>query len=192
MATKLKDLKKGSILCEFAYSTVLEVGKKETVIVDEASGKKISITNSYVEDLLCAADTYVTESPKNKTELADLFLSNTRIVMTVCFTTAEKKKTNKAYEAEKAAKIAEINRAGATAKAKLINDLIDNPILRVTPGELRVIKGRHYGQMNDLGRINFIDMEADKGTGPHDGRLRQVDPRTIEYLIFNNIKYVLK
>ena len=55
------------------------------------------------------------------------------------------------------------------------------------------MKGRHYGNIDDLGRIHFIDMEVEKGDNPdYDGRSRQVDPRTIQYLIVNNVKYTLK
>ena len=48
------------------------------------------------------------------------------------------------------------------------------------------MKGRHNGEMNNLGRIGFIDMEDTKGF------LKQVDPRTIEYVIVDDIKYTLK
>ena len=47
--------------------------------------------------------------------------------------------------------------------------------------------------MNNFGRVDFVDMEIQKDFSlSYDNRFRQVDPRTIEWLIVNGIKYVVK
>ena len=48
------------------------------------------------------------------------------------------------------------------------------------------MKGVSLGTLNSLGRIEFMDME-DKLSVP-----KQVDPRTIEYVILDKVKYELK
>jgi hypothetical protein len=88
--------------------------------------------------------------------------------------------------------IARFQEARVNEIAALVQEFIDNPITDTIPGELRIMKGRHYGNMDDLGRIQFIDMEADRGTSEHDGRNRQVDPRTIQSITVNGVKYNLK
>ena len=53
--------------------------------------------------------------------------------------------------------------------------------------------GRHYGAVDEFGRIHFVDMEIERDiTKSYDNRMRLVDPRTIKYLIVNNVKYILK
>lgn len=57
----------------------------------------------------------------------------------------------------------------------------------LTQGELCQITGHLVKVENNLGRSTVIDLTA-KG----DNKFRQVDHRTIEWIIFKNIKYVLK
>lgn len=57
----------------------------------------------------------------------------------------------------------------------------------LTEGEVCQITGHLVKVENNLGRSTVIDLTA-KG----ENRFRQVDHRTIEWLIFKNVKYVLK
>ena len=126
-------------------------------------------------------------------KLADILVNSPRIAMTVAYITKATEKTKKDFDAEKNAKIAEIQNASLKNASSLLSDLIENPITRAIPGKLRVMKGRHYGHVDDLGRVHFIDMELKKdATKDYDTRSRQVDPRTIQYLIVNKVKYTLK
>ena len=80
-----------------------------------------------------------------------------------------------------------------TNGASAIEKYAMEPVLPYTPGENRAMKGRHYGNVDEFGRIQFIDMEETKGTNPeYDARLRQVDPRTLRALIINKVKYTKK
>jgi len=148
--------------------------------------------NSYVESILKSADSFDTTKELSKTQLADLLLNNPRTAMTVAFVKTATEKSAKAFKEEKAAAIARVQAARTSDVEKLLSDLIDNPITRTIPGELRVMKGRHNGTQDELGRVQFIDMEQSKGSGAHDARMRQVDPRSIQYLIVDNVKYTLK
>ena len=182
----------GSILSETSFYVVKECKGDKTIVTDDL-GHEISLGNRYVEEICTCADTWTTEEPKTMTELAELFLSSSRIAMTVCFTTKSSEKTKKDYELEKQTKIDEILNAPFSKTQQLVEALIENPLTRTIPGKLRVMKGRHYGHMDELGRIHFIDMEITKDpTKDYDNRSRQVDPRTIQWLIVNKVKYTLK
>lgn len=182
-------LKKGSVLSETSFYVVKEIHVGKVIVTDDA-GREITIGDKYVEQVLASADSFSSEEKKSMTELAELFINSPRIAMTVAFMKKDTAKTKKAYEAEKAAKILEIQNAKVSQVEKLLNDLIENPITKVIPGELRVMKGRHYGELDDLGRVKFVDMELP--SNDPSSRIRQVDPRTIQYLIVNDVKYTLK
>lgn len=189
--SKIKSLKKGGVLSETSFYVVDKINKNDVILIDD-NGQKIQISNEYVEKVLTSADYFVSTEKKTMTELAELFISNPRVAMTVCFVKKSTEKTKKAFEAEKNAKIEEIKSATLDKVSDLLSDLIENPISKVIPGEERVMKGRHYGSIDELGRVQFVDMELEKGTGSSDARMRQVDPRTIQYLIINGVKYILK
>ena len=195
MSTKksnvLKTLKVGGVFSETSFYTVKEIRPTEVVFNTEI-GVVVTLGNPYVEQLLNAADYVESEVQKTKTELAEILLANPRVAMTVCFVKADQVKGKRAFEAEKAAKIAEIKNASLANAEQLLSELIENPISRTIPGEVRIMKGRHHGHVDDLGRVHFIDMEKAKGTGTHDDRLRQIDPRTIQYIILDKVKYILK
>lgn len=189
----MKNVKAGDIFSETQFYVVKEV-KSGTVVVTNELGEDIGLNENYVKDLLNSADDFNKEETKNMTELADIFVNSRGIAMTVAFYKKDTNKTVKAYKAEKEAKIEEITNAKVSEVTTLLNDLIENPISKVIAGDLRVMKGRHYGGMDDLGRIHFVDMELPRGTDAKGGdtRMRQVDPRTITYVIVDNVKYNLK
>jgi hypothetical protein len=64
----------------------------------------------------------------------------------------------------------------------------------VIVGKERTMVGRHYGSVNEFGRVSFIDMEIEKDTtkADYDSRTRQVDPRTINWMIIRGVKYKTK
>lgn len=187
--SKLKSLKVGSILSENSYFKILAVNSNN-ITVQDINGVKSNIGNDYVEQVLDVADYFTTEEKKTKTELADLLINNPRVAMTVAFYKQDTPKTAKAYKAEKDAKINQIINASLGNTQKLLEELVDNPILKYVPGALRVIKGFHRSSdVDELGRITFIDMELD---GEIDSRKRLIDTRTIQSIIFNNVKYNLK
>ena len=182
----------GTIFSENSFYVVKEVQQAKIIVTDEF-GHEITMGLPYVKEILVCADFYEKEEQKTMTELAELFINSPRIAMTASYITKATEKTKKEFEAEKATKMAEIQNASLKNATALLNDLMDNPITKTIPGRERVIKGRHYGHVDDLGRVNFIDMEIKRDTTKdYDTRSRQVDPRTIRYLIINKTKYTLK
>jgi hypothetical protein len=151
------------------------------------------LSDRYVHEITVSADVFTSEEKKTMTELAEIFINNPRIAMSVAYITKSTDKTKKEYEAEKQAKIDEILNATLANTPALLEDLIENPITKSTPGKLRIIKGRHHRHIDDLGRVHFIDMELQKDPSKdYDTRTRQVDPRTIQWIILNKVKYTLK
>lgn len=190
---KAAALQKGAILSETSFYTVRGVLPDGTVELTDDLGNDLKISSQYVESILNSADQFSREEKGSMTKLAELFINSPRVAMTVAYFKQDKKKLVKDFKAEKEAKIKEIQEASLSNASKLLEDLIENPISRIIPGELRVMKGRHYGKVDDLGRIAFTDMEQDKGSkSDYDARLRQVDPRTIQYVIVGGTKYTLK
>lgn len=112
--------------------------------------------------------------------------------MTVAFYKKDKKKPVKQYKAEINEVVDKFKNAKVSEIEDIVVNLINNPVKETIPGELRVMRGRHYRQINDLGRVQFVDMEVEKKEGTYDARLKQVDPRTIQYIIVNGIKHSLK
>lgn len=186
---RIAQLKKGSILSETSFYTVESIEPNKVHLKDDA-GRDIAVSTKYVEQILSSADIFETEEKKTMTELAELFIANPRVAITVAFMKKPVDKTKKAYEAEKAAKIAEIQNARVADVPALLSNLIENPIHKHIPGDLRIMKGRHYGHVDELGRVQFVDMELPNTDAA--ARIRQVDPRTILYVIVNNVKYSLK
>lgn len=189
----VKDLKVGSILSESSFFVVKSVNPSDITVNDDL-GNELKISKSYVEKVLSSADSFLKEEKKTMTELAELFINSARIAMTVAFYKKDQAKTKKVFDAEKAAKIKEIQEARVSDVPNLLSNLIENPLSKIIPGELRVMKGRHYGHVDELGRIHFIDMEQTRDTSKtdYDTRKREVDPRTIQYLIVGGVKYSLK
>jgi len=182
----VKNVKKGDILSENSFFVVQEVNPTSLTVV-ASNGIVSTISNSYAEGVLHSADQYNTEVPVTKTELAETFIKNSRIAITVAFITQDKVKTAKEFKQEKAEFLAKMKKVKAADRVKMIESLIDNPITRVIPSELRIMKGYHNGFVDHLGRVPFTDLEV-----PGKNKFKLVDPRTIQYIIVNEMKFTLK
>lgn len=188
----IRKLVPGSILSETSFFIVKGVKPNAIAVVDDY-GNDIDIGNEYVEKILSSADIYDKEEKKTMTELADILINSPRIAMTVAFFKKDVAKSKTAYNKEVQEAIDKVRNANLSVVEGMLRNLVENPISKVIPGELRVMKGRHYGSIDDLGRIQFVDMEQTKETGKdYDTRLRQIDPRTIQYIIVGGTKFLLK
>lgn len=187
----------GTILSETSFYVVEDI-RNDKVIVRDDLGNKITMGEKYVEQICVSADSWEFEEKKSMTELAEIFISSPRIAMTVAFYKKDEVKTKTAYNKEVSDAILRVQNAKVSEVEGLLKNLIENPISKSTPGALRIMKGRHHGHIDELGRVHFIDMELDNikkpsaDGGVYDTRKREVDPRTILYLIVNKVKYTLK
>lgn len=185
--TKFVNLKEGEKLSETQYYSVVKV-RGDKVQLKPDAGEDIVVDRAYVESFLTSAAQYTEEKEINKTEAATLFISSVGVVLTVNYNTQVKEKDAldqiKAIYPNKGGKM--MSEADYIKKAKSIID-------SVITGKERTMIGRHYGSVNELGRVSFIDMEEKKDdTKPYDTRTRQVDPRTINWMIIRGVKYKIK
>jgi len=176
-------MKKGNILSESQFYIVEEVKSSGNVIVMDDNNQKIELSKEYASVMLSSAHDFAKEEKKTKTELAELFITSSRVAMTVCF-----------YKQVKEGDVtSEIMKAYEGSTVKTMESAIKKAVKKGLEGEERVMIGRHYGATDEFGRIHFVDMEVTKDPAKgYDNRMRLVDPRTLQYLIVNNVKYSLK
>jgi hypothetical protein len=172
-------LKVGEKLSETQYYIVEKIKGNEVHLVNDL-GERIVVTATYAENCLTSAVQYNEVKKMKITELAALFQSKTNIVMSVNF--------NKKVKEEDVVK--ELMEAYKNSTPKEIESAFKLSVKKGLEGVERTMIGRHYGHMNELGRINFVDMEVNRdSTKDYDNRFKQVDPRTINWLIVDGVKY---
>ena len=176
------EVKTGQKFSETQFYSVVKIAGNKVQLVND-NGENIVVDKNYIDKCLHSADSYTEEVKIGKTEMAETFINNSRVAMTVCFFKQVKEAdvTIEILESIKDAKISEIEKA------------VKKGVKKAIIGEERVMVGRHYGAVDEFGRIHFVDMEIERDiTKSYDNRMRLVDPRTIKYLIVNNVKYILK
>lgn len=180
--TKFSKLKPGDICSETQYYTVVKTSGDKVQIKND-NGTDIVVDRGYVESCLKSANQFTSEKNVNMTEAAAIFLNSSRMAITVNF--------NK--QVKEADVVKEIMEAYASSTPKEIEAKVKKSVKSALTGVERTIVGRHYGELNDLGRVQFVDMETERTSGKdYDTRLRLVDPRTINFMIVNGIKYTIK
>lgn len=121
-------------------------------------------------------------------------------VFTVCFKKADKNKTKKALkeelEAQQQYAIGLIDKAKTQKKSmaeayKIALEYVqNNPIKDYIEGESRILRGYKIQFSSRDGRYDCIDMDID--TSEKESAIRPVNINTIEYLIYNNVKYIVE
>jgi len=186
--TKFRDLKVGEKLSETQYYSVVKiVGDKVQLKAD--NGEDIVLNKGYVENLLTSSTQFEREEAITKTDAAALFLASPGVVMTVNFNTQVKEK-----DAIEQLRDIYPNKGGKMTSEADYTKKVKEIISSVITGKERTMVGRHYGSQNEFGRVSFIDMEVDKDPSKpdYDSRTRQVDPRTINWMIIRSVKYKIK
>lgn len=200
--TEGNKIQKGTILSELAFYKVEKIidsknpEDKGVIVTNMSLGVDgIFLNDKYVENMLTIADSYTKEEELTQTELSELVVKYPRVAMTVCFVKKDQNKKVADYNAEKKAKVDSIVKVLETTPlnqlekemTKIVDDLTNNPISKTVPGDLRVMKGYYESfKMNDLGRLPFYDLEEATIVE------KQIDPRTIKYVIVKGVKYNLK
>jgi len=179
-------MQKGNFLSETSYYLVKEVKYNGDIVVNIlGTTQEATLSKNYVDALVKSARDYSTETIVNQTELIQIVLNNPRTAMSIYFKKADKDKIKKAYESEKSTKIQQISNAKVTDIPKLLEDLIENPITKIIPGELRLIVGYHENNQDERGYLQFFDAEKDNV-------FKAINTRTFIYAIINNTKYIIK
>ena len=172
-------LKAGTKFSRISYGTIIRANPIEVVVRNE-EGTEWNITPNLVETEFFTPDQFDKVEEVNRTQMVQAIINNPRIVMTVTFRKQVDPKELKAA----VIKLLDDEKAGRTRPGpRKLSSLLKE----ATEGDLRTMIGRHYGNKDEYGRLQFTDMEVTSGIP-----LRQVDPRTVEEAIIANVKYVLK
>jgi hypothetical protein len=164
---------------------VFEYTSGNNVFVKDQNNNSIELSKEYVADLLDNSDSYSKVVKSTKTELSDL-LKTTNTAMSVYYTKQGKVKPKKQLDAEIANRCEVLKQNFLSSGVSALADAFTNPVLKTIPGEKRLMVGVSTGVMDNHGRYLFIDMENSLNI------TKQIDPRTIEYVLIKGVKYVLK
>ncbi len=180
-------LSKGDVLSEQQFYVVEKVSKSDISLRTDA-GEPIIVSTDYADSQLMSAKHFGEEKVMTKTEAAAFLLANSGVAMTVNFN-----KQVKEADVKKELVALYPNKGGRILSESDYTKRVSAILKTALEGEERTMVGRHYGELNDLGRVNFIDMEIAKdSTKANDNRLRLVDPRSINWLICRGVKVVVK
>ena len=180
--TDFKKVSTGTVFSETQYYTVKKIVGDKIQLENEA-GEDIVVDKGYVESCLISADQVEKEGTINKTQAAEIFISNPSVVMEVSY-----QKQTKVTDVTK-----EITEAYENSTPKEFATKMVKAVKKGLDGEERVIIGRHSGNQDGFGRYHFIDMKIAKDkTKTYDVRQRLVDPRTINYIKVRGTKYNVK
>lgn len=180
----IKKIKVGDVLSETQFYKVSKVIEGGLELVTDG-GQSIKLGDKYVEQLLVSGNLYDSTEKITRTDLAEKVISSSRIAMSVNYNKQVKdvdvtKGITNIYE-ELGMGMSKIDFGKKVKKALSLK------------GEERTMIGRHYGSVDNNGRLSFIDMnEVNNPDKDYDTRLRLVDPRTLNWAIIEGVKYQVK
>ena len=207
MKVNIKEIEVGDIFSEESHYVVSEVAKDKVEFLHLESGKKVSLSNEYVANLLNTSDQYDNEVKVGKEDKKDgtpgirTIFENIKSseVFTVVFKKQDKPKTKKAIEAEKEAQRAEAvalidkakkaKKSMAVAYKEALEFIQNNPVKDYIEGEDRILRGYKMQFVSRDDKYRCMDMDitrTDKETGE-----RLVNINTISQLIYNGTKYIV-
>lgn len=174
-------VKEGSYLSETQYYKVSRITGLSAEVVNER-GFPLTISGGIIAEGMYTADQYSEVKDVTRTELIGIFNSVGDTIFTVNYHKQPSADSiNDAIESANRGKILPIKEM-----KKLIKDAYK--------GEERTLVGYLIKNETGFGRSMVIDLEADtsKSTKDWDSRIRQVDHRTLNWLIWKNVKYQVK
>ena len=176
MKTEISRLKKGDKLSRISFMEVLG-SNSQSVHVRNEDGLEWYIGGSIVEDE-CYSTHYDSEEKIGKVEIAEILMGAKDAIIQVCFHKQATAETIK----EQLESLAKMSRTQAL-----------KDITTLLKGAERVMIGQVVGSEPVLGRSILLDLEKKKEIkGDWDARTRQVDHRTIKWLVYKNVKYIVK
>jgi len=142
--------------------------------VENSFGETMHVSKDIIEKM-DSGNHNAKEQPVNMTELAEILESVGDTVFTVSF----KKLVKESDVQDKLSSMTPVQ----LKDAKTLTDLTKS----IVEGEDCTMTCHLVEAESSLGRSTVIDL-----TSTHDNKFRQVDHRSINYIIFKNVKYVLK
>jgi len=173
--TKFNEIAVGDYLSETQY---YQVTKKtnDRITVSNERGFSFDISNKIVEEGILSANQFNQEKKVARSEIVERLENAKDMIFTVNFNKLPNEKS--LLERLQNVKISDLG--SETELKKLAKDMVK--------GELRTMVGHLNHSEPRMGRSSVTDLEIP--VGQHRNRL--VDHRTINWLIINNVKYVVK
>ena len=184
--SKFTKARKDDYWSRISYGKVIEHNTEHLVIRND-DGYEWTIGYDVVEQELSFHNQFEEEVALTWTELKDKFKDSTRRIMTVNFN----KKIDKKEYIEKIVNLYPNKNGKLKSKVQYELDIKDATKSLLT-GTERTMIGRHFGTYKSE-RIVFIDMELENDDSKdYDTRIRLVDPRTLNWIVVDGVKYILK
>ena len=177
----VEKIKVGEYLAEIQYYQVVKVNPKTIKVVSD-KGVESNIDKDLVLDMYSASQ-YQIEKYITRTEVNNILANIGQQIFTVNFNKQVKQDDikNKLLTAIK-------DEEGNPLTYEQIEKNLKTISKELNKGEERTLIGYLLEINNEMGRSSAIDLEIERGQN----RLRQIDHRTINYLIFKNTKYLVK
>ncbi|WP_373478321.1 hypothetical protein [Geminocystis sp.] len=171
----------GEHLAEIQYYQVVKVNSKTIKVVSD-KGVESNIDKDLVLEMYSASQ-YQIEKYITRTEVNNILANIGQQIFTVNFNKQVKQDDikNKLLTAIK-------DEEGNPLTYEQIEKNLKKISKELNKGEERTLIGYLLEINNEMGRSSAIDLEIERGQN----RLRQIDHRTINYLIFKNTKYLVR
>lgn len=187
MSTTFSKIKPTTKFSETQFYSVTKISPDRIEVVND-SGESITLPKPYVEKLLVSSDEVNETKKMSRTDLTNLFLSSSNVIMKVTY---NKKVDEKEVEKQVAGLYP--NKGGKILSEADFKKQVSALLKTALEGEERTMVGRHYGTQDEFGRVRFIDMEVVKDPAKdYDTRQRLVDTRTISCLVLRGVQYCVK
>ena len=201
----INEIKSGDVFSETSHYRYLGKQPKGHFFKHLESGETVTLDTKYVTDLLKTADQYQSEVKVGKEDKKDGTPDIRTIwenihssqVFTVCFKKQDKPLSLKKINDLKTTQInvalekinkAKISKKGVAEVAKIaLEEIQSNPILPFEEGEKRILRGYKIQFFSRDGKYDCIDMDL-----PSNDNIRPVNINTIEFLVYNGIKYTVE
>jgi len=163
-------VKIGSVFTRHSFGVVEEINGEDYILRNDQNKIWKVEGNALLEAEFSFADQYGFSEKKSRTEINEIIAGNPRTAMTICY----RKKPNHT----------EIAKKTSTGKPDGMSDRKwSSTIKAMIAGEERVMVGYHTNSFDAHQRLQFIEHD----TGP-----RLVDTRTVEWVIVNQVRFVIK
>ncbi|MTF38353.1 hypothetical protein [Cyanobacterium aponinum] len=171
----------GEYLAEIQYYKVIKVNPKTIKVISD-KGIESTIDKDLVWEMYSASQYHI-EKYITRTEINHVLANIGQQIFTVNFNKQVKPTDikNKLLTAIK-------DEEGKPLTYEDIEKNLQKISKDLNKGEERTLIGYLLEINNEMGRSSAIDLEIERGKN----RLRQIDHRTINYLIFKNTKYIVK
>ncbi|MEO1373949.1 MAG: hypothetical protein AAFW70_06445 [Cyanobacteria bacterium J06635_10] len=178
--SSFSEIEIGQFISETQYYKIISKNGSDIEVENERSFQ-FSIGKEILEEGIYSAHQYNQELQVTRTELIEQLTKVGDTVFTVSF--------NKQPSANAINEAIESANEGKNISTKELKKIVKNAYR----GQERILTGYLKKTETGFGRSTVIDLEADRGNNPDwDARIKQVDHRTLNWLIFKNVKYIVK